>query len=135
MKYTTDQKGEIAELKVALRASEKGWVASRTVKGARYDFVLDDGERLHRAQVKYCDGKSNNSDGSVVVHLGRQYRNKRQAYNTKEVDALIVYLPKTDGLYWFTSEFFDGRESFTLRFQDSKNGQLKNTTNAMDHAW
>lgn len=63
----TNKKGEIAKLKVELMAAELGWISSRTVEGSRYDLVLDNGKKLYRTQVKYADGKSSHSDGSILV--------------------------------------------------------------------
>lgn len=55
---TSAQKGELALLKVLVRANELGWVASRPTRDCRYDLVLDDGKQLHRVQVKYCNRRA-----------------------------------------------------------------------------
>jgi hypothetical protein len=52
--YSTAQKGELALLHVLQRAVENGWIVSRPTRDCRYDLVLDDGDRLYRAQVKYA---------------------------------------------------------------------------------
>lgn len=79
----TNKKGEIAKLKVELMAAELGWISSRTVEGSRYDLVLDNGKKLYRTQVKYADGKSSHSDGSILVGFRKAIgddRNKNTKY-------------------------------------------------------
>jgi hypothetical protein len=99
----TCYKGQIAELKVALRAAQKGFITSKPLIDARYDYVIDDGNQLFRTQVKYADGKSSKSSGAVVIRL-RGHRN--DAYNAKEVDLLLVYIPKLDAIVYFKPEEF-----------------------------
>lgn len=140
----TNQKGEIAELKVQLRATEKGWVTSRTVEGARYDLILDDGKKLYRAQVKYAGGKTNHSEGSAVVSLRRAAgddrnlkcrRRKMRVYTSDEVDVVLAYLPQVDKVCWLDPELFNGKPAVSLRYQPPKNGQKKGLHFVEDHAW
>src|SRR2546421_2795242 len=125
--HSTHQKGEIAQLKVQLRAAEKGIVLSKPVVDSRYDFILDNGCRLERVQVKYASGKSPNSQGSVKVNLkswaGRKLRRR---YCADEVDALLVYIPQIDRVLRFEADIFCERESFTVRIEPARNGQSKN---------
>lgn len=133
-------KGEVAQLRAELRAVEKGWIFSRTEAHARYDLVLDDGKRLYRVQVKYCDHESSHSTGSVSVGLTKLTGyNKRgsvaRTYKKSEVDALIVYLPKTQKLCWFNVDVFDNRPSFSIRYAPPKNGQKTRLRMAEDFEW
>lgn len=137
-KLTTSQKGEIAKLKVEQRAHEKGWIPSRTVDYARYDLVLDDGQRLYRVQVKYTDSRNTRADGSVSVNLKKEKFNgttNYQTYSSDEVDVLIVYVQKTDCLCWFGPEHFHNKTSLFLRYEPSKNGQIKRTKMIEDFKW
>ena len=59
--HSAHQKGEIAQLKVQLRAAEKGVTLSKPLIDSRYDFIRDDGRKQERAQVKYASGKSPHS--------------------------------------------------------------------------
>jgi hypothetical protein len=89
--HSTHQKGEIAQLKVQLRAAEKGIVLSKPVVDSRYDFILDDGRRLERVQVKYASGKAPHSQGSVKINLKSwEGRKLRRRYCANEVDSLLV---------------------------------------------
>jgi len=134
--HLTHQKGEIAQLKVMLRAAEKGVVLNRPLVASRYDFVLDDGEKLERVQVKYASGKAQNSEGSVKVNLKSwEGRKLRRRYCANEVDALLVYLPQIDRVLRFEADFFCERESFVVRIEPAKNGQVKGILNAKDFVW
>src|SRR5437879_1158506 len=53
-RFATNFLGEIAIAKVVLRALEKRVLLSRPIMEYRYDLVVDDGLKLHRAQVKIC---------------------------------------------------------------------------------
>jgi hypothetical protein len=134
--HITHQKGEIAQLKVQLRAAEKGIVLSKPLVSSRYDFILDDGQRLERVQVKYASGKAPHSQGSVKINLksweGRQLRRR---YCAGEVDALLVYIPQMDEILRFEADVFCERASFTVRLEPAKNGQMKSVINAKDFIW
>ena len=142
----SNQKGEIAQLKVQIRAAEKGWIASRTIEGARYDLVLDDGDKLYRVQVKYSGGGTSHCNGSAAVHVTRaegddrnknsKYcRTKTRTYSKNEVDAVIVYIPQIDELCWLGPEMFDDKPVVCLRYEAPKNGQKKGIHLAENYVW
>jgi PD-(D/E)XK endonuclease len=134
--HVTHQKGEIAQLKVQLRAAEKGIVLSKPLVDSRYDFILDDGQRLERVQVKYASGKAPHSKGSVKVNLKSwEGRRLRRRYCAGEVDALLVYVPQMDAVLRFEAEVFCERASFTVRLEPAKNGQTKSILNAQEFIW
>ena len=134
--HSTHQKGEIAQLKVQLRAAEKGIVLSKPVVDSRYDFILDDGQRLERVQVKYASGKAPHSQGSVRINLKSwEGRKLRRRYCADEVDALLVYIPQIDEVLRFEANIFCERASFTIRLAPAKNGQTKSILNARDFIW
>lgn len=134
--HSTHQKGEIAQLKVQLRAAEKGIVLSKPVIDSRYDFILDDGQRLERVQVKYASGRAPHSQGSVKINLKSwDGRKLRRRYCADEVDALLVYIPQMDEVLRFEADLFCQRASFTIRLEPAKNGQTKSILNARDFIW
>lgn len=142
MEITTNQKGQIAQLKVEARAVEKGWVVSRTSEGARYDLVLDNGSKLYRAQVKWGESKHHNAEGSVQVNLRRFVGNDRDGKRTKtktyskdEIDVLLVYVPQVDKVCWFGAEHFDGKPMLIVRYLPTKNGQKYKTRMVGDYVW
>lgn len=136
MKSTTNIKGQIAASKAELRALELGYIPSKPIFDARYDLILDDGQKLKRVQIKYADGKTTNSQGSIAVKLAYQNR-KRQVYTYKnsEVDGLIVYLPKIDRLCFFEPNIFSGKTRIQIRYLNSKNNQKKGIILAEDYFW
>ena len=134
--HRTHQKGEIAQLKVQLRAAEKGLILSKPLIDSRYDFIIDDGQKLERVQVKYASGKAQNSQGSIRVNLKSwEGRKLRRRYCANEVDALLVYIPQIDRVLRFEAGFFCERDSFIVRIQPAKNGQTKGTLSATDFVW
>jgi hypothetical protein len=134
--HSTHQKGEIAHIKVMLRAIEKGVVLSKPLIDSRYDFILDNNEKLERVQVKYASGKAPHSQGSIKVNLKSwEGRKLRRRYCANEVDALLVYIPQIDEVLRFEADIFCARASFTVRLEPAKNGQTKGVLNAKDYIW
>lgn len=140
----TNTKGEIAKLKVELRAAEKGWISSRTIEGARYDLVLDDGSKLFKVQVKWTSVVSAHSSGAVQVSLRQNNgddrnliyrRRKTRTYNRDEVDAVVVYISQIDKLCWFDPEVFENKDVLNIRYEPTKNGQIKNVMFAENYFW
>jgi hypothetical protein len=121
---STDRRGEIAKFKVELRAAEKGWVSSRTVDGARYDLVLDDGTRLYRAQVKYGGGKRINAQGAAVLQMAKRENGsaKCNPYTEEDIDVIVAYLPIVDRVVWIPPELFLGKTAIQIRVTPPVNG-------------
>jgi len=117
--FDSYKKGQIASLKFQTRATELGYTVSIPTVESRYDLLVDDGKQIHRVQVKYGD-RSNGSDGSIHVDLRKQCRGrgKRKTYSAREIDAVVVYAPRTDKCYWLNAQKFDGVKSITLRIDE-----------------
>lgn len=122
----TQEKGKIAELLVEIRAYELGYIVSRPTRDCRYDLIIDDGEKLHRVQVKYVNKKCTKSTGSVLVDLRRWAGDKRwetRNYHSSEIDVLVVYIPAINKLCWIPISEIDDKPSFTIRYEPCKNNQ------------
>ncbi len=128
---TTDQKGEIAVLKVREEALRKGAVVSIPSIPARYDLILDYQGRLYRAQVKYAESKSPNSQGAVRVDL----RRRKRLYTHDEIDLLLVYVPQIDRILWFGPEVFHHKVGLQLRLLPCKNRQKSGCRMAEGFIW
>jgi hypothetical protein len=89
---STEQKGQIALAKVLMEAAKKRAVVSIPTTQARYDLILDYEGRLYRVQVKYANGKSQNSQGAIRCDL----RKRTKCYRADEVDVMMVYIPQID---------------------------------------
>lgn len=136
MRTTTNIKGQLAVSKAELRAIELGYLPSRPLFDGRYDLIIDTQKELQRIQIKYANGKSSNSSGSVVVKLEYEDRKKRlYTYQENEVDALIVYIPQVDKLCYFPKDIFIGKRKMNIRISPSKNNQIKGTIAAEDYYW
>lgn len=131
-------KGGIAQAKAEIRALEKGFLVSKPiVEGSRYDMIIDDGEKLHRVQIKYGGTLQKKATGSITVDFRKTSNNGKikEGYTSKEVDAIIIYIPYIDEICWFPIELLDGKKSLTIRYEKSKNNQSKNVFLVEDYIW
>jgi len=135
----TNAKGEFALLKVKLRSLEKNALLSEpTLPSCRYDLIVDYQNCLHRAQVKWADGKQTGSAGSVELNLRKITRGNKQgklSYLPEDADILLVYVPRIDQVLWLGSSLFHHRQSITIRLEQSKNNQKKGCLMAADYLW
>ena len=123
MELTTDQKGAIAEAKIAAAAIELGIGVSRPVSPLRYDLIFDLGGRLARVQCKWASAK-----GGVVVVRCRTSRRGRDGYvktdyRAEEIDLLAAYCGDLDTCYVLPVASFDGRSAVQLRLSPARNNQ------------
>ncbi len=136
MVKTSNVKGQLAVSKAELRAFELGFIPSRPLYDTKYDLIIDKNDKLQRIQVKYADGKSTNTDGSIVVkleYIGRQ--NDLHTYKNEEVDALVVYIPKLGKLCFLPKNVFIGKRKLSIRIKEAKNNQKKGIIAAEDYYW
>src|SRR4051812_49123896 len=118
---TTEQKGQIAFLKVQIEAARKGAIIAPPTTPARHDLILDYRGKLYRVQVKYADSKSSTSVGAVRVDL----RKRKRCYSQEEIDVILVYVPQVDKVCWFTPEAFHNKVGLQPRLHPAKNGQRR----------
>src|SRR5262245_33903897 len=131
---TTDQKGAIAEAKIAAAAVEHGVGVSRPISPMRYDLVFDLGGHLARVQCKWAT-----STASVVhVHCRTSRRGPnrfvRSDYVAHEVDLIAAYCAELDSCYALPIDRFDGRSSIQLRLTPCRNNQRARVNWASDYA-
>jgi len=131
------RKAEIAMMKVGMRALQVGAFVSKPIfEGARYDYIIERDGKLYRAQVKYADGSHKRTVGAVQVNLRKQIKKNRNCpYNDREIDVLLIYVPKLDKICWFGPEIFCGKQNLSIRIAPSKNGQIKGCLAAEDYLW
>jgi hypothetical protein len=132
--------GEIAQLEVQKRVAEKGWFCSKpTMDGCRYDLIIDDGKKLHRVQIKYSNSEPLESSNSFRIGLrkrsGGGNGHLQRLYLESEIDAFIVYLPRSGKLYWLSQEVWLGKGEVCLRLLPPSNKQIKNITLASQYEW
>lgn len=99
MELSSDQKGAIAESKIAAAAIELGIGVSRPMSPSRYDLVFDLGERLVRVQCKWASSKAK----VVVVNCRTSRRGStgyiRTNYRAGEIDLIAAYCGDLDACY------------------------------------
>ncbi len=86
---TTDQKGNVAEMAVALAATKLGIVVFRPIgEGSRYDLIFDLGSRMLRVQCKWAPRRDNAL--TVACYSNRRAREglRRRPYTVEEIDAI-----------------------------------------------
>ena len=123
----------IACLKVELAAAERGAIVSRPISDfTRYDRVLDWNGKLYRVQIKYVSVKACHVEGAVQLNLRKD---ARSCYSQDDIDALLVYVPQSDCVYWFGPEVFHGRSSLQIRYAPAKNGQKTGCLMGESYRW
>jgi hypothetical protein len=127
----TDQKGQIAVLKVQEEALRKKVPVLLPTTPERYDLVLEWRGRFYRCQVKYADSRSPNSLGAIRVDL----RRRKRTYSKDEVDVVLIYVPQIDKVCWFPPELFDKKVTLQLRLLPARNNQRKGCLWAADYVW
>lgn len=135
MQLNTQQRGQVAQLKIEQQAILRGLVVSRPSIDARYDIVIDDGKILQRVQVKYASGKPSHSNGAVNIPLRKQHKNRALTYSGIEVDMILVYVPEVDKIVRLLPEHFSGKQQVVIRFKPPTNGQLKGVNRIEDFLW
>ena len=120
---TTNQKGTLAEAKIAALALELGLGVARPLDDERYDLILDLRPRLLRVQCKWAV-----LQGDVVVIRTRRCRRGRdglihRGYEAGEIDAVAAYCHDIERCYLLPEEMSVGRAAVQLRLQPCRNNQ------------
>jgi prevent-host-death family protein len=121
---TTDQKGNAAELAVALAAIRAGVDVYRPEgEGSRYDLVFDLDSRLVRVQCKWAPRVRD-------VVIVRTYSSRRtpngirnRPYTPDEVDAFAAYCPDLEECYFLPLSEFPSSRQIQLRLELPRNGR------------
>jgi hypothetical protein len=131
-KRDTKTKGDISELRVALALAELGYAVSKPLgENQRYDLIADDGDRLHRVQVK-----TGRIRGGVMkfnctsTHGHRRTALKIRPY-TGQIELLAVYCPENQKVY-LVPEADLTRSSIHLRLVAPLNNMKKTIRWAAD---
>lgn len=132
MDGTTQYKGQLTEQKCFVKCLEAGYLISKPLfDNARYDFILDTGEKLLRIQVKTSAW---NEDHSAFTFNGYSQHstgngNKRMKYTTKEID---YFMTEKDGTFYLYPAEEQGFVTKSLRVT-SKQNQANNIKWAKDY--
>lgn len=117
----TKIKGRITEQKCYLKCLEAGFQVSRPLfDDARYDFILDTGDKLLRIQIKtscWNEDKSAFSFNGYSQHSTGN-GNKRMKYTNKEID---YFMTEKDGIFYLYPAGETGFVSKSLRISSKIN--------------
>ena len=113
MEYTTNQKGLITELSVALELIKLGYAVSQPLNAdSKYDFIVDTGNQLIRIQVKTAHLNKNET--------GFEFKCRSVTVNSSKVNC--KYYSPDDVDYFAT--FWDGEVYLVPVNQCSANKSL-----------
>jgi prevent-host-death family protein len=123
---STNHKGALAEMKVAMEAFEAGVPVLRPMQEhGRYDLAFELAGRLLKVQVKW--GALIRDGGVVAVRLEGSGCTPggyvRSSYAKDEIDLLAVYCGELDRCYLLPSKLVVGRSEIWLRVRPTLNGQ------------
>lgn len=129
----TQVKGAITEQKCFLRCLEMGYQVSKPLfDNARYDFILDIGEKLLKIQVKTSRWKDEEHTAFVFSCYSQHSTgngNKVMKYTNKEID---FFMTERDGHFYLYPAPENGLKEKTLRTCPTKSGQVKGFDFAKD---
>ena len=128
----TNLLGTITELKCKTYFLELGYIVSTPDSPARYDFILDIGDKLLKIQVKTSHIDENNEKiifKTSSTHITAKGNTKRD-YKNDGIDYFCT---------WYDNECYlipvdeCGTGSKYLRLVPTRNGQVKNISFAKDY--
>ena len=133
---SSNEKGAVAEARIAAEALRLGIVVLRPmIGGRRYDLAFDfDGARIERVQCKW-----GRLDGDVIVVRTGTCRFTprdgyvRGTYAIEEVDAFAIYCEPLDRCYYVPAPLVVGKSLLHLRLAPAGNNQRARVTMAADH--
>jgi PD-(D/E)XK endonuclease len=121
---STDQKGALAEAKIAAAAIELGVGVSKPISPLPYDLVFELGKRLLRVQCKWAV-----LHGQTIELRCRRCRRGpsgliHQRYDDGAVDAFAAYCNALDRCFFVPAAVVAGRVVVALRVAPTRNNQL-----------
>jgi hypothetical protein len=129
---TTDQKGIVAEMKIAAVTLAAGVGVAKAMGPERYDLIFDLGPTLIRVQCKWAVRL-----GDVVVIRAQRVRRGsdgliRRKYLSEEIDAIVGYCAGTETCYYLPTQLSVERAAVQLRLAPTKNNQARGVNWARD---
>ena len=132
---STNDKGAIAELKIAAEAARLGVVVSRPMtEGRRYDLVFDIEHRIFRVQCKWARVVG----GAISVRVATCRHTPTQGYvrttyAVHELDLVAVYCGELDRAYLLPIDAVAGHTELRLRLSPARNNQRVGVTMAAQY--
>lgn len=124
--------GILSELKVITELVSMGYIVSQPYgDNAPYDFIIDNGDKIIKVQVKTAQERK---DGSLIISLVKREgskRLKRKAYSLLGVDAVIAYSRSQNQFYYIDLKKYQCDEMI-LRPKSSVKRMIKTINIAED---
>jgi hypothetical protein len=117
---TNSKKGDVGEHFAIAKLTSQGFTVSKTVsEDCQYDILVDDGEEIHKVQVKTAKLEDDKIEAWLKSPSPRSDGYEWREYQEHRVDAFAVYCPETQEIYWI---WFDEapKTSITLRKSSKK---------------
>lgn len=132
MKHNTKHTGDVAEVAILFRCIEKGFTVSVPYgENQGYDLVVDDGDTLHRVQVKHAFYKNGALIFSAVSN--HNHRGGGPTNYTGKADVFGVYSSQLKTCYWVPIPGLPVGGKVHLRVDAPKNGMQKRIRWANDY--
>lgn len=129
---STNQRGELAQLKVQERAISLGYTLSIPTIDCRYDLVIDNNGKFTRVQIKHVtDNKKNNS---VRLKLEKKEGKKKVGYTKDEIDLILVYVDSIDKILQIKPAQFHNKKKLSIKVRGT-NRNLKTENWYEDFLW
>jgi hypothetical protein len=106
--------GKLAELLFETEMVKLGYALSRPTldSSSRYDFIVDDGNRLHRVQVKTLRRRKN---GNYELKLRATHRSSPDyVYTPADCDWVVGVDTNTNNLIWVNTNDIKGATSMSV---------------------
>ncbi len=125
-KRDTKSKGDMSELRVAIALTNAGYAVSKPFgENQRYDLIADDGDRLHRVQVKTGRVRRGVVKFSCSsTHGHRRTGNLATRPYTGQIEFLAVYCPESGKVYVIPEAELT-RSAINLRLVAPRNNMVK----------
>src|SRR5260221_1887316 len=121
-KLSTSSRGIIAQLQVELRAHNKGYFTSKPQSDLLpYDLIIDTGNTLLKAQIKFCNRLSCGNKHRLELKLYNEQSN-RPFYSKADIDVILVFVPKINNILIYNSKDFNRKKTISINLSN-KNSQ------------
>lgn len=112
MKLDRRNRGEVVEYRLAYELMNRGLNVSKPLVPARYDLLVDNGNRFFRVQVKSTHTVSEGANGCFRYRL-TAVRSACRSYLANEVDVIAAYVAPLETWYFIPHLAFRSKEGKT----------------------
>lgn len=100
--------GTVSELAVMYEYAQRGYTINIPTSPARYDFIAEKDGRSIRVQVKH--GSTFNNERELLGY-------SKTPYDRKEIDVVVMYDSKSQGMYFIPADHVADMTSIRLRLE------------------